>query len=117
MALDVRAKRAYDPAEDGDGYRVLIDHVWPRGVSREGARLDDWARELAPSDELRKWFGHDPGRFAEFRARYRDELADQSQRLEELRRRARTGTLTIVYAARDRQHNNAVVLSELLRDG
>jgi uncharacterized protein YeaO (DUF488 family) len=116
MALDVRAKRAYDPAEDGDGYRVLIDHVWPRGVSREGARLDDWARELAPSDELRKWFGHDPGRFAEFRARYRDELADQSQRLEELRRRARTGTLTIVYAARDRQHNNAVVLSELLRD-
>jgi uncharacterized protein YeaO (DUF488 family) len=116
MALDVRAKRAYDPAEDGDGYRVLIDHVWPRGVSREGARLDDWARELAPSDELRKWFDHDPGRFAEFRARYRDELADQSQRLEELRRRARTGTLTIVYAARDRQHNNAVVLSELLRD-
>jgi uncharacterized protein YeaO (DUF488 family) len=116
MALDVRAKRAYDPAEDGDGYRVLIDHVWPRGVSREGARLDDWARELAPSDELRKWFGHDPGRFAEFRARYRDELAEQSQRLEELRRRARTGTLTIVYAARDRQHNNAVVLSELLRD-
>jgi uncharacterized protein YeaO (DUF488 family) len=117
MAFDVRAKRAYDPAEDGDGYRVLIDHVWPRGVSRERARLDDWARELAPSDELRKWFGHDPGRFAEFRARYRDELADHSQRLEELRRRARTGTLTIVYAARDRQHNNAVVLSELLRDG
>ena len=117
MALDVRAKRAYDPAEDGDGYRILIDHVWPRGVSRERARLNDWARELAPSDELRKWFDHDPGRFAEFRARYRDELADQSQRLEELRRRARTGTLTIVYAARDRQHNNAVVLSELLRDG
>jgi uncharacterized protein YeaO (DUF488 family) len=117
MALDVRAKRAYDPAEDGDGYRVLIDHVWPRGVSRERARLDDWARELAPSDELRKWFDHDPGRFAEFRARYRHELADQSQRLEELRRRGRTGTLTIVYAARDRQHNNAVVLSELLRDG
>ena len=116
MALDVRAKRAYDPAEDGDGYRILIDHVWPRGVSRERARLDDWARELAPSDELRKWFDHDPGRFAEFRARYRDELADQSQRLEELRRRARRGTLTIVYAARDRQHNNAVVLSELLRD-
>ena len=117
MALDVRVKRAYDPAEDGDGYRILIDHVWPRGVSRERARLDDWARELAPSDELRKWFDHDPGRFAEFRARYRDELADQSQRLEELRRRARRGALTIVYAARDRQHNNAVVLSELLRDG
>jgi uncharacterized protein YeaO (DUF488 family) len=81
--LDVRAKRAYDPVEDADGYRVLIDHVWPRGVARTRARLDDWARELAPSDELRKWFDHDPARFA----------------------------------ARDRDHNNAVVLSELLRDG
>jgi uncharacterized protein YeaO (DUF488 family) len=117
MALDVRAKRAYDPAEDGDGYRILIDHVWPRGVSRQRACLDDWARELAPSDELRKWFDHDPARFAEFRSRYRDELADQSQRLEELRSRARNGAVTIVYAARDREHNNAVVLTELLRDG
>jgi uncharacterized protein YeaO (DUF488 family) len=117
MALDVRAKRAYDPAEDGDGYRVLIDHVWPRGVSRERARLDDWARELAPSDELRRWFDHVPERFGEFRARYRAELNDKRERVEELRRRARKGTLTIVYAARDREHNNAVVLSELLRDG
>jgi uncharacterized protein YeaO (DUF488 family) len=117
MALDVRAKRAYDPAEDGDGYRILIDHVWPRGVSRERARLDDWTRALAPSDELRTWFNHAPARFAEFRARYRDELAGHSERLEELRRRATTGPLTIVYAARDREHNNAVVLSELLRDG
>jgi uncharacterized protein YeaO (DUF488 family) len=117
MALDVRAKRAYDPAEDGDGYRVLIDHVWPRGVSRERARLDDWARELAPSDELRRWFDHVPERFEEFRARYRAELNDKRERVEELRRRARKGTLTIVYAARDREHNNAVVLSELLRDG
>jgi uncharacterized protein YeaO (DUF488 family) len=117
MALDVRAKRAYDPADASDGYRILIDHVWPRGVSRERAHVDDWARELAPSDGLRKWFDHDPARFAEFRARYRDELADQSQRLEELRRRAASGPLTIVYAARDREHNNAVVLSELLHDG
>jgi uncharacterized protein YeaO (DUF488 family) len=117
MALDVRAKRAYDPAEDGDGYRILIDHVWPRGISRQRAKLDAWARELAPSDELRKWFDHDPARFAEFRSRYRDELADQSQRLEELRSRARNGAVTIVYAARDREHNNAVVLTELLRDG
>jgi len=117
MALDVRAKRAYDPAEDGDGYRVLIDHVWPRGVSRERARLDEWARELAPSDELRRWFDHVPERFEEFRSRYRAELNDKRERVEELRRRARKGTLTIVYAARDREHNNAVVLSELLRDG
>ena len=116
MAIDVRTKRIYDPAEPDDGYRVLIDHIWPRGVSRERARLDDWARDLAPSDELRKWFDHVPARFTEFRARYRDELADRSERLDELRARAASGPLTIVYAARDREHNNAVVLTELLRD-
>ena len=115
--IDVRAKRAYDPAEAGDGYRVLIDHVWPRGVTRERARLDQWARELAHTDELRTWFDHDPARFAEFRGRYRAELAEHSERLDGLRRRAAGGPLTIVYAARDREHNNAVVLSELLRDG
>jgi uncharacterized protein YeaO (DUF488 family) len=117
MTLDVRAKRAYDAVEDDDGYRVLIDHVWPRGVSRERARLDAWARDLAPSDALRTWFDHDPARFAEFRARYRDELADRADSVEELRRRARNGRLTIVYAARDREHNNAVVVCELVRDG
>ena len=117
MAIDVRDKRAYEAAETGDGYRVLIDHVWPRGVSRERAHLDEWARELAPSDELRKWFDHVPERFGEFRTRYRTELAAKSERVEELRRRAKTGPLTIVYAARDTEHNNAVVLAELIRDG
>jgi uncharacterized protein YeaO (DUF488 family) len=116
MGLDVRAKRVYDPPESGDGTRVLIDRVWPRGVSRERAKLDDWARELAPSDELRRWFDHDPERFDEFRRRYRDELAHQPERLEELRRRAGGGPVTILYAARDREHNNAVVLAELLRE-
>src|SRR5436190_4756106 len=103
MALDVRAKRAYDPAEDGDGYRVLIDHVWPRGVSRERAKLDQWARELAPSDELRHWFDHVPERFDQFRTRYRKELEDHGERIEELRARACDGAVTIVYAARDRE--------------
>ena len=117
MALDVRAKRGYDSAESGDGYRVLIDHVWPRGISKERARLDEWARELAPSDELRKWFDHVPERFDEFRARYRNELAAHDEQLEELRRRAQEGAVTIAYAARDRDHNNAVVLTELMRDG
>lgn len=70
MALDVRIKRVYDPPDAGDGHRVLVDHVWPRGVSRERAKLDEWARELAPSDQLRKWFDHDPARFDEFAARY-----------------------------------------------
>src|SRR5689334_16992601 len=115
--VDVRMKRIYDESDRSDGYRVLIDHVWPRGVSRERAHLDEWARELAPSDELRKWFDHVPERFGEFRARYRTELARQSERVEELRRRAKRGTLTIVYAARDTEHNNAVVLAELIRDG
>jgi uncharacterized protein YeaO (DUF488 family) len=117
MALDVQVKRAYDEADREDGYRVLIDHVWPRGVSRERAKLDEWARELAPSDRLRRWFDHDPAKFDEFRKRYRDELADHADHIAELRRRARTGRVTIVYAARDRDHNNAVVMSELLRDG
>ena len=116
MTIDVRIKRAYDAAERGDGYRVLIDHVWPRGVSRERAKLDEWARELAPSDELRKWFDHVPERFAKFRSRYRGELKGQRERVEDLRRRARKGPVTIIYAARDREHNNAVVLADVIRN-
>jgi uncharacterized protein YeaO (DUF488 family) len=115
--VSVRVKRIYDPAEPDDGYRVLIDHVWPRGVSRDKANLDAWLRELAPSDELRKWFDHIPERFDEFRVRYRDELNDHHKSVEDLRRRAQKGPVTILYAARDREHNNAVVLAELVRDG
>jgi uncharacterized protein YeaO (DUF488 family) len=117
MALDVRTKRIYEPADPADGHRVLIDHVWPRGVSRERAQLDEWARELAPSDELRTWFDHVPERFQEFRARYRRELSGHAKRIDDLRDRARKGPLTIVYAARDEEHNNAVVVCELVRDG
>ena len=117
MPLDVRSKRIYDPPDDGDGYRILIDHIWPRGVSRDRACLDEWARELAPSAQLRNWFDHRPARFAEFRARYRDELIAHSDRIDELRRRGTDSRLTILYAARDREHNNAVVVTELLRDG
>jgi uncharacterized protein YeaO (DUF488 family) len=115
MATRVHVKRVYDAAAADDGYRVLIDHVWPRGVSHGRARLHEWARELAPSDELRKWFDHRPERFPEFRSRYRRELADHEDHLQDLRRRARKGPVTIVYAARDRDHNNGVVLAELLR--
>jgi uncharacterized protein YeaO (DUF488 family) len=117
VSVEVRTKRIYDPAEPGDGYRLLIDHVWPRGISKARASLDEWARELAPSDELRRWFGHDPKRFAEFRSRYRRELRDQADRLAELRARARRDALTILYAARDREHNNAVVLADVLKEG
>ena len=117
MATDVRLKRAYEPPAASDGYRVLIDRLWPRGVRRDGARLDEWARDLAPSGELRRWFGHDPARFAEFRRRYTAELAGQEEKLRELRRRARHGTLTLVYAAHDEKHNDAVVLAEILSAG
>ena len=117
MAPEICTKRAYEEPEKGDGYRVLIDHIWPRGVSKEKASLDEWAKELAPSGELRKWFDHDPERFEEFRRRYRSELEERRERLAELRERTRSGPLTIVYAARDEEHNNAVVLAELLREG
>ncbi len=115
MAPDVRTKRVYDSAEPGDGYRILIDRLWPRGVSRERARLDEWARDLAPSDGLRRWFSHDPQRFPEFRDRYREELRGHIDRIDALRVRARQGPVTIVYGARDTEHNDAVVLAELLR--
>ena len=113
--MDVRLKRAYDPAEAADGYRVLVDRLWPRGVSKEKAQLDEWARELAPSSQLRTWFGHDPARFDEFRRRYLEELAAHEAKLAELRERASEGTLTLVYAARDSEHNDAVVLADVLR--
>jgi uncharacterized protein YeaO (DUF488 family) len=113
--LDVRVKRIYDPPEPSDGHRLLADRVWPRGVSRERARLDEWAKDLAPSTGLRKWFGHDPQRFDEFRSRYLEELRARDADLERLRALARGGALTILYAARDREHNNAVVLADLVR--
>jgi uncharacterized protein YeaO (DUF488 family) len=113
--MSVKSKRVYDAAEPGDGYRVLVDRLWPRGVSRERAQLDEWARELAPSSELRKWFGHKPERFDEFRSRYRKELRERGPQVDELRRRAREGPVTLLYAARDREHNEAVVLAELIR--
>jgi len=115
--MDIRLKRAYEPAAPSDGYRVLIDRLWPRGVSREQASLDAWERDLAPSADLRQWFGHQPERFEEFRRRYMEELRRQPPRLAELRRRARDGTLTLVYAAHDSEHNDAVVLAEVLRRG
>ena len=115
--MDVRLKRAYEPAAPSDGYRVLIDRLWPRGVSRQRAKLDEWEQELSPSAKLRQWFAHEPSRFNEFRRRYVEELYGQRARLAELRRRARSGTLTLVYSARDTEHNDAVVLAEVLRRG
>src|SRR5512143_2819290 len=103
MPSTVRIKRAYEEPERGDGYRVLVDRLWPRGVKKEALRLDLWAKELAPTPDLRRWFGHEPERFREFVARYHAELrAGPAQRLlAELARRAAQGTVTLVYGARD----------------
>jgi uncharacterized protein YeaO (DUF488 family) len=115
--MDVRLKRAYETAEPTDGWRVLIDRLWPRGISHARGQLDAWDKELAPSTELRQWFGHDPQRFEQFRRRYIEELRHHRPQLEALRRRAREGTLTLVYSAQDSEHNDAVVLAEVLRRG
>lgn len=112
----MRTKRAYEPTEPGDGYRILVERPWPRGVTKDAAHLDEW-KDLAPSPDLRRWFGHDPERFPEFRRRYLRELRAREGELEALRRRARRGPVTLVYGARDTEHNGAVVLAELLREG
>ena len=113
--MSVRVKRIYDRASADDGYRVLVDRVWPRGISKDEAGLDEWARELAPSKDLRKWFGHKPERFDEFRTRYRAELEAHEDELKALRGRSRRGTVTLLFGARDTEHNNAVVLAEVLK--
>ena len=114
--LAISLKRAYDQPEPGDGTRILVDRLWPRGVSKEEAHLDAWLKEVAPSNELRKWFGHDPEKFAEFRRRYEVELSTEEgrQAFAKLRDLSKQGPVTLVFAARDRQHNNAVVLRDLL---
>jgi uncharacterized protein YeaO (DUF488 family) len=114
----IRIKRAYDPPEATDGYRVLVDRVWPRGLSRESLQLHEWARHLGPSDQLRRWFGHDPARWEEFRQRYRRELASPELEadLRRLRDLARHQTVTLVYSARDEEHNQARVLAEFLAE-
>lgn len=114
--MKISIKRAYeDPASD-DGYRVLVDRVWPRGRSREDLAIAEWAKELAPSTELRRWFGHDPQRWQVFRQRYRDELASPAlrERMRQVLDAAGPGPLTLVYGAKDEQHNQAVVLREVM---
>lgn len=114
----VHVKRAYERPSPRDGYRVLVDRLWPRGVKKEALRLDLWAKDLAPSPRLRTWFGHDPERFREFARRYHAELrtAPAQALLAELARRAARGAVTLVYGARDEAHNGAVVLRDLLED-
>jgi len=111
----IRIKRIYDPVETEDGARVLVDGMWPRGVSKAGAALHSWRPDVAPSAELRKWFGHQVERWDEFRRRYRDELEGNGG-AGELAEVADASPLTLLYSARDTEHNQAVVLADLLRD-
>jgi uncharacterized protein YeaO (DUF488 family) len=107
-------KRAYDPPSAGDGTRVLVERLWPRGLSKERAAVDLWPKEVSPSPELRRWHGHDPEKWPEFRRRYREELRARQPELEQLRALARCGPVTFVYAARDTERNSAVVLRDVV---
>ncbi len=109
-------KRIYeDPSED-DGYRVLVDRLWPRGVSKEEAKLDEWLKDIAPSTELRKWFDHEAERFDDFEKRYKTELANKQEAVEHLIQKADQQPVTLLYAAKDKTHNHAIVLKEFLQD-
>ena len=110
----IQLKRAYDPPSPGDGGRVLVDRVWPRGVTKTRLRVDAWLPDLGPSTSLRKWFGHDPEKWEAFHQRYREELAGKRGLLDELAGYARRGRLTLVYGARDTEHNQAIVIKEML---
>lgn len=115
--MDIRLKRAYTAATDADGTRVLVNRLWPRGVSKEKARLDLWLKAIAPSTELRKWFNHDPAKWEEFCQRYTQELEDNPEAVKRLLELADTGRITLIYGARDEAHNEAVMLKEYLEAG
>lgn len=112
----IHTKRIYEDSTEGDGYRVLVDRLWPRGVSKEDAKLDKWLKEIAPSTELRKWFNHESAKFDEFKVRYRAELADEKELIEYLAEKSNTQPVTLLYAARDQDYNHANVLRNFLKE-
>jgi uncharacterized protein YeaO (DUF488 family) len=115
MSKNIRVKRVYEPAAKGDGARVLVDRVWPRGITKERAALDLWLKEIAPSTDLRKWFGHEPARWDEFRKRYGKELDGNGEAVEQLQGMIAKGPVTLLYSAHDAEHNQAVALLEYLQ--
>ena len=112
----IKLKRVYEQANDSDGFRVLVDRLWPRGVSKEEAKLNEWLRDIAPSDELRKWFGHDPDKWSEFERRYREELASKEELVNKLIEDAKGEDITLLYASRETKYNNVVVLKNVLEE-
>jgi uncharacterized protein YeaO (DUF488 family) len=113
----IKLKRAYEKPAKDDGERILVERLWPRGVTKAKAKLDLWLKDVAPSTELRKWFGHDPDRWVEFRQRYLKELRQKADLVKLLKRKAKEGTITLIYAARDEAHNGALVLKQFLQRG
>lgn len=116
VAMSVAVKRAYEAAAAGDGYRVLVDRLWPRGVNKDTLKLDEWMKDVAPSTGLRKWYGHEPEKWKEFQRRYRGELAEPSVKelVQKLAARARRGKVTLLTGARDAEHSDAAVLAAML---
>ena len=112
--MSIALKRAYDPPRPGDGYRVLVDRLWPRGIAKKDAGLEQWLKEIAPSDSLRRWFHDNPSRWGDFRRQYLTELKQHREQLRPLAQKARRETVTLVYGASDRHHNNAVVVKQYL---
>lgn len=110
-------KRVYEPKNSADGYRVLVDRLWPRGLSKEKAAIDSWMKDIGPSNELRKWFNHDPAKWPEFKKRYHSELKSKAAMLDELKKLSEEhGRLTLLYGAHDKEHNQAVVIAERLAE-
>lgn len=112
--MNILLKRAYEPPEPEDGFRVLVDRLWPRGVTKDSAHIDWWFKDIAPSTQLRKWFGHDPSRWIEFRDRYFLELHHNPEAIERLMQQVRRGTVTLVYGAKDKEHSHALALKQYL---
>lgn len=112
--MKIELKRAYEKTDPADGTRILVDRLWPRGLTKRKAGIDLWLKEIAPSTELRKWFGHDPKKWRSFRGRYQTELKHHADQLELLRNKAKEGRVTLIYGARDQKHNEAIVLKHFL---
>lgn len=110
----IKIKRIYDPVSKDDGKRILVARLWPRGMKKDEAKIDEWLKKIAPSDELRRWFSHDPSKWQEFKTRYKREIKKKSELIERLRGEGKKGTITLLFSAKDTEHNNAVVLKELI---
>ncbi len=114
--MELKIKRVYDTPDKKDGYRILVDRIWPRGMKKENAKLNLWLKEIAPSTELRKWFGHDPKKWDEFQSRYRKELDENTDAVNQIKKQLSEGKVTLVYGAKDEAHNQAVVLEKYLSE-